>query len=61
MAVLSHDSAYRAVEIAVDGGSLYHAAHGLHIYRNRVFGIRDPSKPQPKIPLCESGMLPLEV
>ncbi len=25
----------------VDGGSLYHAAHGLHIYRARIFGVKD--------------------
>ncbi|MCI0641084.1 MAG: hypothetical protein L0Y72_32175 [Gemmataceae bacterium] len=33
-------------EEAVDGGSLYHAAHGLRIYHSRVFG-----PPIPVIPL----------
>ncbi|MBI1832216.1 MAG: hypothetical protein HYR84_12295 [Planctomycetes bacterium] len=31
---------------SIDGGALYHAAHGLHIYHERVFG-----KPAPFLPL----------
>jgi hypothetical protein len=27
---------------ALDGGALYHATHGLHIYRTRVFGTPGP-------------------
>ena len=26
----------------IDGGALYHAVHGLHIYRARVFHIPTP-------------------
>jgi hypothetical protein len=31
---------------SIDGGALYHAAHGLHLYHDRVFG-----KPAPYVPL----------
>jgi hypothetical protein len=34
---------------AVEGGSLYHAAHGLHLYRARVFG-RPGEKPDVPLP-----------
>jgi hypothetical protein len=27
---------------AIDGGSLYHATHGLHMYQHRVFGVPGP-------------------
>ena len=27
---------------AIDGGALYHAAHGLHIYHERVWGTPAP-------------------
>jgi hypothetical protein len=29
-------------DTAIDGGSLYHAVHGLYIYRQRVFGVPGP-------------------
>jgi hypothetical protein len=29
---------------AIEGGSLYHAAHGLHIYWTRVFGRSGPGE-----------------
>lgn len=31
---------------SIDGGALYHAAHGLHIYHSRIFG-----QPEPFLPL----------
>jgi hypothetical protein len=34
---------------AVEGGALYHAAHGLHIYRARAFG-RAGDKPVIPLP-----------
>lgn len=34
----------------IDGGSLYHATHGLHIYYDRLFGAF-PGHPRPIIPL----------
>ena len=27
---------------AIDGGALYHATHGLHMYQHRVFGVAGP-------------------
>jgi hypothetical protein len=30
---------------SIDGGSLYHAAHGLHIYYNRRFGALEANVP----------------
>jgi hypothetical protein len=32
----------------LDGGAVYHATHGLEIYRNRIFG---PTPHPPRIPL----------
>jgi hypothetical protein len=37
--------------LPVEGGALYHAAHGLHIYRNRVFGPSSSGQREPMIPL----------
>jgi hypothetical protein len=34
----------------IDGGSLYHASHGLHVYYNRMFGPL-PGRQSPVIPL----------
>jgi hypothetical protein len=34
----------------VEGGSLYHAAHGLQIYHDRVFGPVEAGHPRPLIP-----------
>lgn len=35
----------------LDGGSIYHAAHGLHIYHTRVFGPSQPGYTPPPFPL----------
>jgi hypothetical protein len=35
----------------IDGGSLYHATHGLHIYYDRVFDRPNSKKGQPVLPL----------
>jgi hypothetical protein len=37
--------------LPVEGGALYHAAHGLHIYHDRVFGPNSSGRREPMIPL----------
>ena len=32
---------------AIEGGALYHAAHGLHLYHDRVFGDPKAKRPYP--------------
>lgn len=39
----------------IDGGSLYHAAHGLHIYRQRVFGVPGPRGLTIPLPPAKKG------
>jgi hypothetical protein len=34
----------------IEGGALYHAVHGLHIYRARVFGTPTPGLLMPPPP-----------
>jgi hypothetical protein len=41
----------------VEGGALYHATHGLHIYHDRVFGSAEPGHARPLIPLPPERLL----